>query len=133
MQADVKQGHCLCGACTFTLTGQHNWIGHCHCESCRRATGAAFVTWIGQPNGMWEFNGQAPKVFQSSPNVQRGFCGSCETPLFYKSITYPDETHFYAALLDDPNSVTPTDVYFTDEKLDWVDIPSHLATAHLND
>lgn len=53
--------------------------------------------------------------------------------MFYDSLAYPDETHFYAALLADPNGVVPTDVYFAEEKLDWIDIPAGLTTAHLND
>lgn len=133
MAGVVKTGRCLCGACSFTLTGPHNWVGHCHCESCRRATAAAFVTWIGHPNGAWAFTGAAPQTYRSSEKVMRGFCGTCGTPLFYKSEAYPDETHFYAALLDYPNSVTPREVYFAEEKLDWIDIPDHLITAHLND
>ncbi|MGB1234773.1 MAG: GFA family protein [Planktomarina sp.] len=127
----VLRGQCLCGVSTFTLTGPHNWVGHCHCDSCRKATGSAFVTWIGQPNGAWAFTGQAPSTFQSSEKVTRGFCGTCGTPLFYKSIAYPDETHFYAALIDNPDNVTPTEVYFTAEKVSWIVIPDHLQPAEL--
>ena len=130
---EVKRGHCLCGATTFELTGPSNWVGHCHCESCRRATAAAFATWIGHPNGAWALTGQAPKTFQSSDHVTRGFCETCGTPIFYDSTAYPDETHFYAALLTDPDCINPTDIYFAEEKVAWVDIPKHLNTAVLND
>lgn len=132
MSDTVIKGHSLCGACSFKLTGPSNWVGHCHCESCRRATAAPFVTWIGQPNGTWVLDGPVGK-FQSSAKVTRGFCKTCGTPLFYDSKAYPDETHFYAALLDDPNSVRPTDVYFAEAKLDWVDLPPGLNAAHLLD
>ena len=133
MSVHTKTGRCLCGASTFELAGPQNWVGHCHCESCRRATAAPFVTWIGQPNGRWAFTGKAPHTYQSSATVTRGFCGTCGTPLYYNTTAYPNEMHFYVALLDDPNEVAPSDVYFAEEKLDWIDIPSGLRTAHLND
>ncbi|KKB11523.1 hypothetical protein VE25_12035 [Devosia geojensis] len=114
------QGRCLCGACTFELTGPPNWVGHCHCQSCRRATASPFTTWIGQENGSWRFTGTAPVVYQSSPGATRGFCGNCGSPMFYQSERYPNERHFYAALLDHPERVEPTKHFHADEKLPWV-------------
>ena len=43
----MTRGHCLCGQVTFEFTGSPLWCGHCHCESCRRATASPFTTWIG--------------------------------------------------------------------------------------
>ena len=31
-------GQCFCGAVTWASPGPVLWAGHCHCESCRRAT-----------------------------------------------------------------------------------------------
>ena len=125
-------GHCLCGACRFELTGPHNWVGHCHCESCRRATASAFTTWIGQPNGHWAFKGDTPRTYQSSPGIERGFCGTCGTPMYYKSHAYPDETHFYAALLENGATVTPTDEYFGEERVNWVQLSGTFTHKDLN-
>lgn len=121
---DTLRGHCLCGSCQFELTGPANWVGHCHCESCRRATASPMTTWIGQENGTWAFLGTEPVHFQSSEGNQRGFCPSCGSPMFYRSDRYPNETHFYAALLTDPDAVIPTAHFHSDEKLSWL---------HLND
>ena len=122
----VARGRCLCGACSFELMGKHNWIGHCHCESCRRATASPFTTWIGQENGFWSFTGTAPITYQSSPGNTRGFCGTCGSPMFYRSYRYPNETHFYAALLDHPETVEPTAHFHADEMLPWVHLSDNL-------
>ena len=114
------KGHCLCGATGFTLVGAHNWVGHCHCESCRRATASPFTTWIGQPNGAWELTGAQLVRYESSPGNTRGFCGTCGSPMFFRSERYPDETHFYAALLEDPAVVEPTEQFHTGEMLPWI-------------
>lgn len=116
----VLRGHCLCGACRFELRGAANWVGHCHCESCRRACAAPFTTWIGQANGRWRLLGDAPRVWDSSPGHRRGFCGTCGSPLFYESDDAPGERHFYAALLEHPEDVTPTEQYHSAERLGWI-------------
>lgn len=114
-------GHCLCGACTFTLVGSHNWVGHCHCDSCRRATASPMTTFIGHPDGKWTINGKISE-YQSRKDVTRAFCPSCGSPIFYRSTEIPGETHFYAALLDDPTQVKPGTHWHYDEVLPWLHI-----------
>ena len=114
------KGHCLCGAVAFELEGPHSWVGHCHCESCRRGTGAAMVTFVGHPDGRWRWTGQEPSVYESSPGNRRGFCAKCGASVFYASDRYPGETHFHAALLEDPGAVTPSEIYHGDERLAWM-------------
>lgn len=122
----IIRGWCLCGACSFELVGKHNWVGHCHCESCRRATSSPFTTWIGQQNGFWRFTGAQPVEYASSPGTMRGFCGTCGSPLFYRSDRYPNETHFYAALLENPAGVEPGAHFNADEMLAWIHLADHL-------
>lgn len=83
------------------------------------------TTWIGHPNGAWRWTGTAPRTYISRAGHQRGFCGTCGSPMFYASHHYPDETHFYAALLDDPNSVRPSCQFHRAEQLAWL----HLSDA----
>ena len=122
-------GHCLCGATRFVLTGPHLWVGHCHCESCRRATASPFTTWIGHPNGQWRWTGEAPQSYASQPGNERGFCRTCGTPMFYRTQRFPDETHFYAALLDDPSMVQPQEHYHRAEQLPWLHLSDDLPSA----
>ena len=124
--AQVLKGHCLCGACTFELVGPHNWVGHCHCESCRRAVSSPFTTWIGQENGAWTFGGAKPVSYVSSPGNTRGFCGTCGSPMYFKSDRFPNEMHFYAALLEYPHTVEPTIHFHSDEMLRWVHLSDGL-------
>jgi len=118
-------GHCLCKACTFSLSGSHNWVGHCHCDSCRRATASPITTFIGHPDGAWTLTGPVTR-YRSSANVTRAFCSTCGSPLFYQSSEIPGETHFYAALLDDPFVAVPTVHWHFDEALPWLHISDTL-------
>ncbi len=112
-------GHCLCGACRFELTGAAPWTGHCHCESCRRATASPVTSFIGQAADGWRWIGETPKQYVSSPGVTRWFCPTCGSPLAYASDRWPDEMHFYAALLDHPEAVTIDKVFNDGERLPW--------------
>lgn len=123
---DEVTGHCLCGNVRFQLRGPHNWVGHCHCDSCRRATASPLTTFIGHPDGHWEWLGAAPSVFASSEGVERLFCSTCGSPIAYRSAGIPGETHFYAALLTDPAAVTPTVHWHYDEHLPWPKITDDL-------
>lgn len=123
---DAKKGRCLCGAVTFQYRGPEIWCGHCHCESCRRATASPFTTWIGVRRADFRFTGTAPNIYNSSPGVQRFFCAHCGTPIAFESNSWPDETHLYAALLEDPREVIPHFHVHVLEKLPWIKLDDGL-------
>ncbi|WP_135504282.1 GFA family protein [Roseovarius aestuariivivens] len=111
------KGHCLCRAVAFEMTGKHNWVGHCHCDSCRRNAGAALVTFVARPNGQWRWTGTEPAQYASSPGQTRYFCAICGSSVAYASERYADEIHFHAVLLEDPAAVTPRHVFHSHERL----------------
>lgn len=120
MDDRVLRGRCLCGACRFELVGKQNWVGHCHCDSCRRATASPITTWIGQEDGRWRFTGAEPARYESTPGNVRGFCSTCGSPFYFKSERFPKETHFYAALLEHPEDLRPDRQFHADEMLPWM-------------
>ena len=74
-------GGCFCGAVRYEYEGPENWVGHCHCESCRRNCSAPFTTFVGVPRDKVRMTGAAPAVYESSPGVRRLFCARCGTPV----------------------------------------------------
>ena len=88
-KSDVKryQGGCLCGAVTFEVALPATFVGHCHCSMCRRAHGAAYVTWVGVPVGMFYLTkGKETLV------VTRSFCGRCGSPMFCNDARHAEAT-----------------------------------------
>ncbi|WP_165352763.1 GFA family protein [Loktanella sp. IMCC34160] len=126
-------GRCLCGAVRWETDGPVLWAGHCHCDSCRRATSAPFTTFFGVPRDGVVWTGQLADHVTSGGSVRRQFCPDCGSQLTYQSTRWPEETHLYAASLDDPSQITPAAHFHFEEKLPWLaitdDLPKYAATA----
>lgn len=75
---------------------------------------------MGVPDGRWRWTGAEPKTFASSPGVTRSFCGTCGAQVAYRADRFPDEIHFYAALLDDRDHYRPTVHVNSAEQVPWI-------------
>lgn len=113
-------GHCLCGALRYAFDATKARASDiCHCESCRRATGAPMVATFAVSDTAWRWTEGTPAQYVSSPGVTRGFCGTCGTSMTYTGPDWPGETHFLTATLDDPADLPPEAQVFCDEALPW--------------
>jgi hypothetical protein len=91
------------------------------------------TTWISVPRAVFRFTSGAPRYFNSSPGVRRGFCEQCGSPLTYEAERIPDEIHLYAAALADPTQVSPSRHVYVAEQLPWFDaadtLPRYATTS----
>ena len=79
------------------------------------------VTWVGFDETAVHWETVPPKVFASSPGVERTFCPTCGSPLTFKSKRWSGELHILAAGLDEPERITPTAHVHCDEMLSWME------------
>ncbi|WP_082020311.1 GFA family protein [Leisingera sp. ANG-M6] len=112
-------GRCLCGSVTFNVELPVLSVVNCHCESCRRQCSAPMTTYIGVTDGQWQWTGEEPKLFRSSPGVERTFCGTCGSPMSFRSQAMSGTMHFYVAAMADPEAFTPALHVAHEEKLCW--------------
>ena len=78
-------GSCLCGAVKYTIQmEQLDDITLCHCHNCQKASGSAFnaITPVAAEHFQVEDEQSVLKHYESSPGVERHFCGQCGSPLF---------------------------------------------------
>jgi hypothetical protein len=73
IMSSILNGGCLCGAVRYRVHGQPFHVTHCHCVSCRKASGAAFLTWFTVRLIELEWLSEKPVYYHSSTAVQRGF------------------------------------------------------------
>ena len=124
MGAEVTMtGGCMCGAVRYVTKGDPFIVGHCQCESCRKHCGAAVGTLVGFKVDQVTFNGDQRKIYESSPEVGRAFCGKCGTPLTWEGdggdIGPIVEIHI--GTFDNPHALVPTSHAFYNERLPWID------------
>jgi hypothetical protein len=122
------EGGCLCGAVRYRASGKAYGITHCHCRSCRRASGAPFVTWAGFDADKFSFTQGQPTSHASSSNVFRTFCNRCGTPLTYRRLDLPGSIDVTLGSMDDPEALKPEDHTWTESRLSWVALCDHLPT-----
>lgn len=82
----MHKGSCLCGAVSFDVAATLQPPNACHCTQCRKQSGHFWaatdvprdaVTIHGADNLTW---------FRASEHVERGFCSTCGSFLFWKPL-----------------------------------------------
>lgn len=124
----ILTGSCLCGQVTFEAEEPVKWCGHCHCDLCRRAHGAAFVTWFGVPREHFRLTGGEDSVqwYDSSEEAKRGFCMRCGSTMFFSSSRWADEMHIALPFMHGNISKTPSVHVYWDRQVHWVTVDDDL-------
>jgi hypothetical protein len=117
------EGRCLCGAVRFSITTPTLFFAHCHCDYCREAHGAAFVSWVGAAEQRFRLlpGSSEPRWYQSSQQSRRGFCEVCGTTLFFASTLCPGEIHVTRASIPGTIDREPQCHVFYDQHVAWID------------
>jgi len=114
-------GSCSCGQVQFEVKLPAKFVAHCHCNNCRRAHGAGFVTWAGFLDQ--HFNLTAGKEslseYVTETKATRGFCGKCGTPMFFSSPRWAGEIHVAVAVIDGDLEQLPTVCVYADRAPNW--------------
>ncbi len=133
MSADGKTatGRCLCGGVRFAMA-ETPAISVCHCETCRRWSGAPMMAV--HPEGGVDLQADGTLVwYRSSDWAERGFCSACGTSLFYRLAETPSYISVSAGALDDPGTIKAIGNHiFVDEKpafYDFADAAPRLTGA----
>lgn len=108
-------GGCQCGAVRFRAS-KFGRSSICHCRMCQKAFGAFVGALVTAHDVEWTRG--APKHFQSSNKVKRGFCADCGTPLTFEP---PNSVELAVAAFDDPTVVVPTVQLNPKDKLAFYD------------
>lgn len=79
------RGSCLCGTVGIEIDEPLEHAPEaCHCHQCRKQTGHFFVGLNVRRTALKIAGEEQVRWFQSSEQVQRGFCGACGSTLFWK-------------------------------------------------
>ena len=120
------KGSCLCGKIEYELSEQGKFINNCHCSRCRKASGAAFGSFlhISKDHFKWLKGKENIQVYKTSEFI-RSFCkicGSCIPTILeeYNHVVVP------AGTLDDNPNLSPEINIYTRSKASWYTITDGL-------
>jgi hypothetical protein len=122
-------GGCLCGALLYQALGEPLYAGYCYCSDCRRASGSAFVPFIGFPSEALRFTGRTSSFTSRSArggNAVRNSCAICASLVFGGTLGQDSQHTIYAGSLDDPSLFKPTIAIFTRDRPAWAIVPPDL-------
>lgn len=119
------EGGCLCGAVRYRLSPSDAVVDFCHCDTCRRWSGAPVSAWAQVPPGQFTLTKGAVGTFASSPNAARHFCPVCGTSIY---MTDPQgrSVGILLGTLDQPVALAPTQHGWTSRHLTWLALSDNL-------
>jgi hypothetical protein len=131
MKEDVAQtvaAACLCGAVRFEVDLPSRFCAHCHCQNCRRAHGAAFVTWAGFPERQFRITAGEPLLsrYRTDTDAVRTFCSRCGSTLLYSGPRWAGEVHVALANLLGEIDRPPQAHVYVDHRASWWEIRDSL-------
>jgi hypothetical protein len=124
-------GSCLCGGVALKINGPLAPIRICHCSQCRKAQGGPIATNIPVAVSDLEIQDENGfiRVYESSPDKERLFCGRCGSPILSRRHSIPDVVRVRAGLLSEPVHATLDLHAYTGSMASWWtlddDLPKH--------
>jgi hypothetical protein len=116
-------GSCLCGGTTYTITGDQNTVGICHCTHCQKQSGSAFSIVVLTPAANVTLKGKLTRYADTGESglpIYRSFCPTCGSAVITEADAMPATTIIKAGTLDDTSWLIPTLQIFCDQKQAWL-------------
>lgn len=113
-------GKCLCGMVSYKSHVEPVLILNCHCEDCRRSTGAVYGTNVMVAEDQLEIHGELStfKHKAKSGNVMtKRFCPNCGTLMFGNSSGRTNVVSVRAGTIDQTDIINPAMNVFVDSKV----------------
>ncbi|MDB9756372.1 GFA family protein [Pseudomonadales bacterium] len=122
MSKGLIAGSCLCGGVGYHFEGDGVLvISHCHCSMCRKASGAAFASFVMVliTDFVWTRGEQLIHKYESSKGIFRCHCSCCGSPLPLQD-PHLSLMAVPAGSLDSPSCNWPHVETFTDDALPFM-------------
>lgn len=122
-------GHCRCGSVKMEANGDPVFSVYCHCDDCRRATGAPVLAAVAFMKS--EINWISDEMLKRHTNgtAHRLFCSNCGSPVAQEHDSKNDRTYFSTCFMDNPEAYPPTAHTFEGEQLPWLELADNLPRA----
>ncbi len=126
-------GSCLCGLVKFEVCLPPIGMNNCHCSRCRKASGAAFGTFLHTTTDYFKWTQGEENINNYIPNVgdPRPFCKVCGSRV---PVVNNEKNHVVipAGLLNEAPDLIPSVNIYTGSKAKWYSIQDNLPAFEEN-
>ena len=119
-------GKCLCGRVSYKSHAKPTLILNCHCEDCRRSTGAVYGTNVMVAEDQVEIHGEVSTFNHKAKSgniMTKRFCPHCGTLMFGNSSGRTNVVSIRAGTVDQTDIIKPVMNVFVDSKV--TSTPTH--------
>lgn len=117
---------CFCGSISLKCTAEPLTVAICHCEDCRRVTGAAVPGFAAFHQSDLISEAGFGKAFESTLGVKRWFCDTCGSLMACWFDYLPEQVYVPVGVIDQAEQLKPALHCYFDKKLPWLEISDDL-------
>jgi len=118
----VIKGGCLCGAVSYEVSGEPQFVGHCACENCQKSTGGGHSTVAAFAESALKQTGAvtsyATKGDSGQPTTIQ-FCPRCGSRLFVRPSVMPGAVLVTLGTMDASADLTPQMFIYGKRRRTW--------------
>ena len=124
----MSKGSCLCGAISYQYEGALTDCSYCHCQICRKLTGAAFGAYgsVARPRFNWTHGESLLSSYSPTKNTKRWFCSDCGSFLMTEHCLEPDSVFISLGTLNGSNDIAILYHQFAGSRANWHQIDETL-------
>ena len=123
---ELYSGRCACNEIRYEVSGPPAMVAYCHCDDCRKSSGSVVSVLAGFQREGFELLQGNPAYFEATAAVNRSFCKTCGTPLFYENKNFPENIYIHIGSFDHPEKLPPDRHSWVSERVSWHEVKDDL-------
>ena len=122
----MLEGGCHCGAIRYIVSANFYDADYCHCNICRKISGAPVSAFIIVKRDAFAHTKGMPSKYASSAYAQRDFCGACGSALIFLSEYNEQHVEITIGSHGNPKIIEPSAHFWTSHRLPWFNTADEL-------
>lgn len=111
------EGGCLCGAVRYALNARPLAVNACHCNACKKLTGATNLLTVLGSRAAFSYEGDVERYARQAPSgrvIDIVRCAECGVRMWHEPRSAPELVFVAVGTLDDPTWAVPASHIFVE-------------------